>query len=184
MTLIVETGSGVTGANTYISLDNFQVHCDDRNRDYSGYTDEQQEAALIMAGDYLNSLPWKGVRTGLNNTMQWPRYGTEVGGSSWNQLQYPSSTWVGVLDADGWYLPIDAIPTQVIQAQCESAWLILTGKDMEPSLDRGGQIIREKYDVIEFQYAPGAPPTTEFKAVSNRLVGLLKNNLTVEIVRA
>jgi hypothetical protein len=184
MSLVVETGSGVPGANSYASLAAFQTHCDDRNRDYSAYSDEQQEAALIQAGEYLNSLPWKGVRTGVDNSMSWPRYGTEIGGSIWNQLQYPATSWVGVLDDEGWYLPTDAVPSQVVNAQCEGAWLILQGSALEPSLDRGGQLIREKYDVIEFQYADSAPVGTDYKQLSNRLKGLLKSSQSTQIARA
>jgi hypothetical protein len=184
MTLLVESGTGVAGANTYITLEDFQTHCEDRGRSYSSYTEEQQEAALVRMGDYLNSLSWKGVRTKLTQSMSWPRYGTEVGGSEWNRLEFPATQWVGVLDQDGWYLATDAVPPQVVDAQCEGAWLILTGSELEPSLDRGGQVIREKYDVIEFEYAKGAPPGVMPTTVMNRLRGLLKDNVTMQIRRA
>jgi hypothetical protein len=55
---------------------------------------------------------------------------------------------------------------------------------MEPALDRGGQIKRKKVDVIETEYFANASPTTEFKAVMNRLRGLLHSGATMEISRA
>ena len=184
MSIIVETGSVVTGANSFVSVADFQAHCDLRNRDYSAYSDEAVEAALVKMADYLNSLNWKGVKTGRTNPMAWPRYGNEDGGNLWNQLEWPASSWIGVLDKDGFYIPTDEVPAEVVNAQCEGAWLIATGKDMEPSLDRGGALRREKYDVIEFEYFSGASPTTEFRAVSNRLRGLLKSGFSSETVRA
>ena len=182
--LIVEDGSVVSGANSFVSLDDWLSHCDDRNRDYSDYSDDVQEAALVKMGDYLNSLSWKGVKTARDNPMCWPRYGQEIGGSLWNRLEWPASQWVGVLDKDGFYIGTEEVPAEVVSAQCEGAWLIVQGKDMEPALERGGQVKREKFDVIEFEYFGGASPTTEFKAVTNRLRGLLKSSATMDILRA
>lgn len=185
ITITVETGAGITGANSFVSLADFKAHADQRGRIYTSvYADAVLQAALIKMGDYLNSLPWKGVKTGQTNPMCWPRYGTEVGGSNWNQLVPPASTWVGVLDADGFYIATDAVPAAVVNAQCEGAWLIATGKDMEPSLDRGGALKSEAYDVVKFEYFSGASPTTEFRAVSNRLRGLLKGSFSIETARA
>lgn len=185
VTITVEDGSIILGANSFVSLVDWKLHADQRARVYTAvYGDEALKAALVKMGDYLNSLPWKGVKTGRDNPMSWPRYGTEVGGSIWNQLVYPASEWVGVLDADGFYIPTDEVPAEVVNAHCEGAWLILTGKDMEPALARGGQVKRKKVDVIETEWFAGAPPTTEFKAVSNRLRGLLKSSFSTEVVRA
>lgn len=185
ITLTVETGLVVTGANSFVSLLDFKTHCDQRGRVYTAvYNDEVIKAALVKMGDYLNSLPWKGVKTGRDNPMCEPRYGMEVGGSNWNQLVYPASTWVGVLDANGVYIATDAVPAEVVNAQCEGTWLILTGKDMEPTLARGGQVKMKRVDVIQTEWFSGAPPTTEFKAVSNRLRGLLKGSFSMETVRA
>ena len=184
ITLVIEDGLVITGANSFVSLDDFQTYCDDRGMDYSAYTDDQQEAALIRSAQYLNDLRWKGVKTGRDNPMAWPRYGTEVGGSMWNQLEFPASTWVGVLDRDGFYVGTSEVPAEVVKAQCEAAFLILTGSTLEPSLDRGGAVKREKVDVIETEYFPGAPGETTFKPIINRLMGLLKSGSTIETVRA
>lgn len=185
ITIVVETGAVVTGANSYNSLADFKTHCDNRGRVYTAvYGDEAIKAALIKMFDYLNDLPWRGVKTGRDNPAAWPRYGTEAPGNVWNQLEWPASEWVGVLDRDGFYIPTDEVPAEVVKAQNEGTWLILTGKDMEPALDRGGQTKREKYDVIEFEYFAGAPTTTEFKSVMNRLRGLLRSSVTMEISRA
>ena len=182
ITITIETGAIVSGANSFVSLTDFKTHCDNRGRIYTAiYVDETVKAALIKMGDYLNSLPWKGVKTERVNPMCWPRYGDTLSG--WNEINPPASTWLGVIDTDGYIVGIAEVPPEVVAAQCEGAWLILTGKDMEPSLDRGGQLKSEQYDVIKFEYFPGASPTTEFLAISNRLRGLLRSVDTRELVR-
>ena len=183
ITITVETGMVVMGANSFVSLEDFKIHCDNRGRVYTGaYVDETVKAALIKMGDYLNSLPWKGVKTDRANPMCWPRYGMDTTG--WNEISQPASSWLGVLDAEGYYIGTSEVPPEVINAQCEGTWLILTGKDMEPALDRGGALKSEKYDVVAFEYFSGASPTTEFRAVSNRLRGLLKGSFSIETLRA
>ena len=185
ITITVETGAVVASANSFVSLAAFKTHCDDRGRVYTAvYADELIKAALIKMADYLNDLPWYGVKTDRTNPMSWPRYGLAEGGATWNQLEYPSTYWTGVLDRDGFYILPSEVPAEVVRAQSEGTWLILTGKDMEPALDRGGQLKKEKYDVVEFEYFSGASPTTEFKTITNRLNGLLKSSNTRDLVRS
>lgn len=182
MSITVETGAAIAGANSFVSVTTFQTYCDLRNRDYSSYSDEQIEAALIQMGDYLNSLPWKGMKTARSNTMCWPRYGDSLYG--WNEISQPASTWLGVVDIDGFIIGTAEVPAEVVAAQNEGAWLLLTGSVLEPALERGGELKREKYDVIEFEYFSGAPTTTEFKAITNRLGGLLSSSATRDLVRS
>lgn len=181
MSIVVETGAVVAGANSFVSLGDFLAHCDARNRDYSSYSDEQQEAALVSFSDYLNSLPWRGFKTNRANPMCWPRYGEDLSG--WNEIVQPASAWLGVVDANGYIIGVAEIPAEVVDAQCEGAWLILQGNVMEPVLERGGMLKREKYDVIEFEYFSGANPVTVFTPVTNRLRGLLKSGSTMDIAR-
>lgn len=185
MALIVETGLVVAGANSFVSLADFQAHCEARGRDLTAYDeDTEQEPALVKMADWLNDQSWIGVKTNRSNPMAWPRYGQEEGGNMWNQLQYPVTYWVGPLDRDGFYVGNNEVPPEVVKAQCEGAWLILTGKDLEPVLDRGGQLKREKYDVVEFEYEAGAPAEQMFTAIRNRLKGLLKSGKRVELARS
>jgi hypothetical protein len=184
ITITVETGAVVTGANSFISLADFKTYHGDRGNDLTAYTDPQQQAALVKAADYLNGLVWKGVKTGRDNPMAWPRYGTETGGSIWNQLVYPASEWVGVLDKDGFYIPTDEVPAEVVNAQCEAAYLVLLGNDLQPALSRGGAVKRRKVDVIETEYFPGASPVNRYLTIENLLKGLLRSGFSVEMVRA
>lgn len=182
ITITTETGAGIAGANTFVSLVDFKTHADQRGRIYTAvYVDEAVKAALIKMGDYLNSLPWRGRKTAQANPMAWPRCDDQIYAvAGFENI----TTSVGVVDRDGFLIGTDTVPPAVVNAQCEGAWLILTGKDMEPALDRGGALKREKIDSLEWEFFPGASPTTEFKAVSNRLRGLLKSSFSTEVVRS
>lgn len=185
ITIIVETGAVVAGANSFVSLADFKVHCDNRGRVYTAvYGDEAIKAAMVKMGDYLNSLTWKGVKTDRDNSMCWPRYGIDEGGNIWNQLEYPASEWVGVLDKDGFYIATDTVPTEAINAQCEGTWLVLTGTDLQPTLSRGGQVKRKKVDVLETEYFPGASPVSRHLVIDGLLKGLLRSSMSIETVRA
>lgn len=184
MSLVVEDGTVVAGANSFVSLANFKTYCDNRGRDYSSYDDDSAMIpALITMADYLNSLNWKGFKTDRANPMSWPRYGDTLSG--WNEMVQPASQYLGVIDGDGYMIGTSEIPAEVIDAQCEGAWLIVSaGAEMEPALERGGQIRREKYDVVEWEYFSGASTSTEYKSVTNRLQGLLQDTTTKWLVRA
>src|SRR5690606_13328470 len=74
--LIVETGSGVPGANSYATLGAADAYHGDRaNAAWPLASQGDREAALIRAGQYLNGLPWKGRKSGRANCMAWPRLG-------------------------------------------------------------------------------------------------------------
>lgn len=54
MTLVVEDGTGVAGANSYESLASFKSYHDDRANSYAGSDDAAIEAALIRATQYID----------------------------------------------------------------------------------------------------------------------------------
>lgn len=53
--MIVEDGTGVVGANSFATIAELQAYSDDRNIDISSYSNEELEAALIVASyDFIN----------------------------------------------------------------------------------------------------------------------------------
>lgn len=181
ITITVETGAGVTGANSFISLANFQAYHAARNNSLASYTEEQQKAALVKAGDYLNGLSWRGRKTAQANPMCWPRCDDQI----YVEVGFQNiTTVVGIVDQDGFTISTASVPTQVVSAQCEAAFLNIGGSDLQPTLDRGGQLKRQKVDVIEKEWFPGAAPTKRFLVVEALLKGLLKSSLSIETIRA
>lgn len=168
--LTVETGSIVSGANSYVSAaDATDYHTARGNSAWTG-TDAVKEAALLKAAAYLDGHyrnRWKGCKVrpvpsdGLaTQLMEWPRDYVEV---------------------SGYLFPFDDIPQRLKDAQCELA-LIALSADLAPNISAG--IKREKVDVLETEYFAGSPAgTTVYTAVNNLLSDLLKSTNSCDAVR-
>lgn len=153
MTLIIEDGSMPAGANSYVSVADCGLWQGARGGGGWAAADEAaREAALILAMDYLNGLRWKGRRAACGRLPAWPR--------------------LGVTDADGYAIPADAVPAAVVSAQCYLAGVAVSGGDLQPVLERGGAVRREKVGSLETEYCQGAPARELFTVLSDLLRGL------------
>ena len=138
VTLTVEDGTPLTGSNTLVSAADFQTYCDNRNLDISAFDDDSVGAALVKAGDYLNNEErfwWRGQRVADEQGMAWPRSGVLV------QL------------GTGAPLATNVIPQKVKDAQCYIAFKQLTVSDVQPDLDRGGDIRSVSAGGVSVSYA-------------------------------
>lgn len=136
MSLVIENGSLVAGANSYVSVAEARAYAEARASTFPAGNAEA-EAALIVANDYLESLraEFKGSKVDpATQSLQWPRQGVQI---------------------DGWNVPVDHIPKELKAAQCQLAIEAAAGTDLMPTGD-GREVIREKVDVLETEYAPGA----------------------------
>ena len=76
----------------------------------------------------------------------------------------------------------DAVPTEVVSACCELAFKAAFG-DLSPDISRMTR--REKVDVIEVEYEPGAAAFVRYRSIDNLLAPLLSAaGSTVALVRA
>lgn len=134
MALVIENGSIVPGANTYISVDELRDFATDR-----GVTlpteDSELEPMIILAADFINSYEpdFRGKRMEFDQPMAWPRQEVKIYGTDF---------------------PNNAIPSQLKSAQSQAAILVVTGVDLMPNIT-GYAVRREKVDVIEVEYATG-----------------------------
>lgn len=136
MALVVENGSLVAGANSFVTVAEARAYADARALTLPA-EDPAVEAALIVATDYLESLGarFKGEKTDPENQeLQWPRECVNI---------------------DGWDVPEDTIPKQLKNAQIQLAIENAAGVDLMPTGD-GREVIRKKIDVLETQWAPGS----------------------------
>ena len=124
-------------------------------------SDAVKENALRRATNYLDNQyrgKWRGVRTLASQALAWPR--------------------AGVVDGDGFDLPLGEIPVQVQRATMEAALLVITGVKLEPVLDRGGAIksVSKRVGALgkEIVYQDGAPVMTRIVAIE----GLLRDIVT------
>src|SRR5215217_1646289 len=133
MALIVEDGTGVPGANTYVSRAAFIVYAADRGITIAN--DANADALLYKAMDYLLLFEgrWKGVRTSSTQSLAWARKQVYL---------------------DNVLFPDNEIPAQLVRAQAELGLQVQSGINLLPTLS--GQtafVTREKVDVIETEYS-------------------------------
>ena len=170
MTLVVENGSIVSGANTYASVATADAYHTGRgNTAWVDADSEVKEPAILRAMDYIEAQNWLGMA-----------YSGPVGGVGYQPLQWPRvDVYVG-----GFELAYDEIPPKVISALCEAALVeLVTPGALSVAIERGGAVIREKVDVIETEYASGAPATTVYQTIRQHLRGLVAGGNAITLVR-
>ncbi len=165
MTLIIEDGTGVDNANSYVSIDDCDSYHDGLGN--TGWTgdDAVKQSAILRAMAWLESQPWKGRKLDYSNALSWPR--------------------ADVVDREGYVVPEDEVPDGVVKALCEAALIeIESAGILRPSLERGGQVKSESIDgAVSVTYKDSAPVTTQFYAIQGYLGGLVKstNMIMVEL---
>ena len=105
MTLIVEDGSVVASAESYVAVAQFKTYCDNRGISYAATTDAQIEQNARKAFDYMLQRyrgVWKGYRKDATQVGDWPR--------SFVYLEPGSYPYL---------VSEDSIPFEVRNAQCE-----------------------------------------------------------------
>lgn len=130
MALIVEDGTGVAGANGYITVAELDDYWSCRNVTLS-QTVPEKEAAIIIATQYVDlNNSWKGSIVFGDQPLDWPR--------------------VGVVDDEGRPIASMTIPNQLKNAVAEYAKRQLTA-DIQPDVTDEGALkkVKKKVDVIE-----------------------------------
>lgn len=136
--------------NSYASVEDIKRYARERGIDIP--TDGSHiESMLVSAMDYLTSQPWLGKRTHLTQPLSFPRTG---------------------LFYDGVPIENDAIPKQLIMAQCRLA-IESENEDLHPTL--GGEVTTERIEgAITVQYASGTNSgLPKFAWLNGLLNGLL-----------
>lgn len=138
ITITVEDGSIVAGANSFLGVDDMRSYARDRGVELPAGNDAVA-AMLLKAMDYLVQYreKWKGVLVSSVQPLSWPRDGAYI---------VESYLWAN-----------DAIPQELIYAQAQLVLAINAGIDLSPNVIAGLPIIREKIGPIETEYA--APST-------------------------
>ena len=131
--IIVEDGTIVAGANSYVTAQEVQDYADLRGIDYPCETELNQN--IIKATDYLQSRCYRGeqVDPGVQPLL-WPRQYAYV----YNQE-----------------IASDSIPQQLKDAQIELALAQGETDVMNNGVDRGDNVKRKKTDVLEVEYYEG-----------------------------
>lgn len=181
-TLTVETGTGSSSSNCYISYADANAYFLARGIDaWAAATQTDREEAIIRGAQYLENtyrLRWIGSRANRDQALAWPRRSSVWG--------YGDS--VGYLtDQDGWYINQNEVPSRVASANAEAALLVIQAVDLEPRLERGGAVISQTDKAgpvsTSVTYASGASERDRITAIDGYLSGLITSSLSVPMVR-
>ena len=160
MSLIVEDGTGLAGAQSYVSVAEADVyHLARDNLAWAALTTSAKEIALRRATDYLGqvyNLSWDGKRTTETQALDWPRLGVLRRGIS----------------ASPSYYSFNAIPQAVLIASFELALRSLT-LTLLPDLER--RTLRETVGPISVSYDPTSSALVKFLVIEGLLRPLLKS---------
>ncbi len=132
--LVVEDGTVVSGANSFVTEDQIVAAALMRGIVLPFTTDDEKDKVAvygILAADYLRILPWKGEVVDVNQTMPFPRKNMNM-----------TPPW-----------PENAVPYAVIEAQLQLALLSYGGTVLIPTTSGTGFLIKEKIGPIENTYS-------------------------------
>ena len=157
-TIVVEDGSQVSGANSYVSEAELATYAADRGVTASGTA----AVLLIQAMDYIESQPFIGKKFTDSQALLWPRYGVYV---------------------YGYYVDTDSIPTLLKEAEMEVALGIDAGNN--PLASEARMTLREKVGPLDITYSPGSRTATYLKAAETKLEKLVGSGkgINAEVTR-
>lgn len=148
MAIIVENGSIVTGANSYVSGTELTTFATARGVTLVSGT----ETLLIQAMDYIENLNFKGMKLRYDQGLQWPR--TDV--------------WI-----DGFFNTTNNIPIQLKNGLMQTAIAIDQGNG--PLIDMPRRTTHERVGELEVTYSDGASSVVLNRQITNALQKLLTN---------
>lgn len=141
MALVIEDGSVVANANSYITVAEFKAWADSRGITYG--TDEAVEQAILRAMDWFERQFFIGNKANENQLLQWPRTEALI---------------------DGYYADATEIPKEVKVALYEATKVQLDGYSELNEQDR--KTITEKVGDISVTYAENSNNRTVTPALT------------------
>jgi hypothetical protein len=173
--IVVEDGTGVIGANALTTLDFADQYAEDRGIAAWTGTDDQKASAIILATDFLRRYAgrWKGHRTFVDQTLDWPRAGVLVDETDLESIAVFPLRPSLALFAIG-YLPDDEIPWAIQASVVELAVRARTGVPLIPDQSRGGRIKQETVGPLTTVYADDAPAGRTYPAATSFLAPYLR----------
>ena len=146
-TIIVENGTVVAGANSYVSEADLTAYASDRGVTLTAATD----VLIIKAMDYIESLSFIGDKHTEAQPLQWPRDEVYI---------------------DRYYIERETIPKELKNGVYTAALAIDAELDPLRIIERATK--REKVDVIEVEYMDSAASQTIVRTISSALYKILR----------
>jgi hypothetical protein len=166
MSLIVEDGTGLSTADSYISAAAATArHLALGNTDWAILTDAEKEQALRRATVYMEQAyrtRWVGCRAHQTQALSWPRYISEL--------------------VDDIYIAGDVLPADIANA-CADLALKAAAGELNADLTRG--VVRKKVGPLETEYDRNSPQSVRYRAIDMALAPYLKGSSAMAtLVRA
>ena len=146
-TIIVEDGSIVANANSYVSEAELSTYAADRGITLSGTPNQ----LIIKSMDYTESRNFIGDKYTQGQSLQWPRDNAYI---------------------DGFEVGTDTIPQELKNAQLATAISIDAGVDPSATIERATK--REKLDVLEVEYQDNAASFEIIRSINNAFSKLIR----------
>jgi hypothetical protein len=154
MALVIEDGTRVSGANSYVTLAEFKAWADSRGITYG--TDQVIESQILRAMDYIEGLSFIGFKETQTQPLQWPRVNVVI---------------------DGFGLEASTIPGQLKTAVYEATKVEIDGDSKLAAVDR--QVTRETVDSISVTYKDNAAMQRATPALTSALRKLVQSPMAV-----
>ena len=154
MAIIVEDGTIVTNANSYVSVANVDTFCEGLGLTaWDEADDDDKETAILRAMAYIEGMTFKGYKTESDQPLKWPRE--------------------EAVDDDGYAIDNDVIPTALKSAVSRAAYEeIVSPGILQSNLTRDDFVTSEKVDVISITYEQGKNEIV-FRAIDNYLSSII-----------
>lgn len=154
VTLVVEDGTIVTGANSFVTETEIVNYALARGVTLPFSTEPDQDAVAVLgikAADYLRIMPWRGELVSASQPMPWPRK---------NMSGIPT-------------FPENAVPPAVKEAQLQLSLLVNNGVELIPTSSGVGYLVKEKIGPIENVYSEKVGVSTDGLPILPGIKGLL-----------
>lgn len=183
MALVVEDGTGLANAESYVSAVGLASYCGGRGLILGTVSDDAIEAALRRATAYIDATyrsRFPGYPTnGRNQALQWPRTQAYVASPERGEevpygVGYRGGFGAYMPGPD--YIPSNVVPREIIAATCEGAFReVKTPGSLAPDLTRDDRLKVLEVGPVHFEYFGGSAgsPSTVFQGIELSLVGLL-----------
>jgi len=165
MAFVVETGAGLSNANSYLSVaDADSYHTDHSgSSDWSGASEADKQKALRLATQYLDITyrgRWRGAKDSSTQALAWPR-------------SY-------AVDDDGYLIDCDSLPQQLEDACAELALKVIEGDTLLEDFDEPGTVRSESVKIGPIEeskeYMGGKAPAKQYTIVGRLIRSLIESS--------
>lgn len=165
--MIVENGTGLPNADSYVSVEFADSYFSARGvSGWNTLTTEKKEQALICGTDFIDSIyHWCGKKATSEQALRFPRV---------NLVDYEGQT-------------IEGIPTCLKQAVCDASLLKANGTELFQTKNENGDVVSETITTLSFTYSKSdksekTTQTTLYDSINTKLRGLFKESSANKVV--